>query len=198
MPGLPDVDLDEGFAGGGWKTTALDACSMLVDGAPGETSQGFASGGKPTASMRLLLSGDTLYAEVTDDVFVTRGKVVDTLDVGSWFTFEMTGDRGQEHHRVHMDGQFSDGFGKRGRVDVAIAGGTRRFALPAKWVNDHEEWAVVYQDTDDGQTFASQLSTGPHDMAPPLFEAPRACVVRWQSLRVVSTQVMDAGTPLFP
>lgn len=198
VPGLPDVDLGERFARGEWKTTSLGACSMLVDRAPGETSQGVVSGGHATAAMRLLLSGETLYVEVSDDVFIDGAGVVDTLDVGSWFTQEMTGERGQEHHRVRMNGQVTDGGRKSGPVDVATGQGMRRFALPAKWVTDDEEWSVTYEDTDDGNTYASKLSTGPHEMPPPVFWAPGACTAEQGSLRVVPEPPKGPETPLFP
>jgi hypothetical protein len=200
VPGLPDVDLDENFARGEWKTTSLGECSMLVDGAPAETSQGFASGGKATAAMRLLLSGETLYVEVTDDVFVTDGKVVDTLDIGSWVTYAMPAERTgyQEHQRLRMDGQLIDDAGKNRKVDVAIGPGTRRFALPGRWVKNPGEWEVTYEDTDDGRTYASKLSTGPHEMPPPLFWAPGACVAEGPSLRFVPAQAKDPRAPLIP
>jgi hypothetical protein len=111
----------------------------------GETSQGFASGGKTTAALRLLLSGDTLYVEVTDDVFVTHGTVVDTLDIGSWFTYQMPAERTgyQKHQRLRVDGQLLDDAGMSRKVDVAVGPGTRRFALPGSWVKSPGEWELT-------------------------------------------------------
>jgi hypothetical protein len=200
VPGLPDVRLPEDFARREWRTTALGACSMLVDGASGETSQGFASGGKPTAAMRLLLSDETLYVEVTDDAFVTEGRVVDVLDIGSWFTYakpaEQTGY--QRHRRLRMDGRLVDDAGKSQKVDVAIGPGTRRFALSGEWVNNADEWEITYEDTDDGRAYAGKLSTGPHETPPPRFWAPGACEAAGGALRPVRARPTDPATALAP
>ena len=174
VPGLPDVGLGGDFAAGGWKTTTLGECSMLVDGEPGETSQGFTSGGKATAAMRLVLSGETLYVEVTDDAFVTEGKVVDTLDIGSWFTYAMPAAQPgyQRHRRLRMDGRLVDDAGRSRKVDAGIGPGMRRFALPAEWLTNSEGWEVTYEETDDGRTSTGKLSTpGLTQMPPPLFWA---------------------------
>jgi hypothetical protein len=194
VPALPDVELNEDFAHGGWKTSSLGACSMLVDGAPGETSQGFRSG-KPTAAMRLLISDWTLYVEVTDDVFITEGTVVDTLDIGSWSMHAKPGE-GPRHLRLRMDGRLTDFAGESRRVDVVTGLGMRRFALPGGRVKNLGEWEVTYEDTDDGHTIAGKLSTGPHEMPPPVFWAPGACVVEGPSLQVVQAQTKDPGAAL--
>jgi hypothetical protein len=65
-------------------------------------------------------------------------------------------------------------------------------------VKNSDEWEVTYEDTDDGRIYASKLSTGPHEMPPPLFWAPGACVAKGPSLRVVPAQAAERGTPLAP
>jgi len=201
-PALPEVSLgDDGiFARGGWKSTALGDCSMLVDGAPapGGMSHGVVLDGEATAAFRLLLSDETLYVEVTDDHFVTEGAVVDTLDLGRWRR-EAKPDERARHERLRMDGQLSDWLGKVIIVDMSVTPTSRRFALPAtaQWILD-EEWEATYEDTDDGRTLAARLSTGPHEMPPPVFSAPGACAVEGGELRPVRTRPLDSGTALSP
>ncbi len=196
VPALPEVPLGEDFAREGWKTTALGGCSMLVDGKPGATSQGVASGA-PSAAFRMLLSEGKLYVEVTDDVFVTQGAVVDTLDIVSWFDGGKPG-QGPRHQRLRMDGRLTDDMGADRKTDVVNGPGTRRFALPGGAAMGPHDWKVVYEDSDDGRTLAGELSSGPHDIPPPRLRAPDACAVDGPSLRVLPARAKDAGTPLVP
>jgi hypothetical protein len=191
VPALPDVSVkDPEFARGGWKSAALDHCALLVDGA---------SRGTSSSAFRLLLSDEILYVEVTDDKFVTAGPVVDTLDLGRWFS-EAKPDEPPRHERLRMDGQLRDWLGKVITVDVSITPTSRRFALPAaswSWIRD-EKWEATYEDTDDAHTVAARLSTGPHEMPPPVFTAPGACAVEGGALRPVRTRPLDSGAALAP
>jgi hypothetical protein len=187
---LPDVSItDGGFARGGWKSAALGECALLVDGA---------SRGTPSSAFRLLLSDGTLYVEVTDDRFVTGGAVADTLDFG-WWNREAKPGEPPRHERLRMDGKLRDALDKVTNVDMSVTPTSRRFALPAtaEWIQD-EEWEATYEDTDDGRTLAARLSTGPHEMPPPVFTAPGACAVEGGALRPVRTRPLDSGTALAP
>jgi hypothetical protein len=150
---------------------------------------------RDASAFRLLLSEGTLYVEVTDDMFVTGGAVVDTLDFGWWNPEAKPGET-PRHERLRMDGKLRDARGKVITVDMSVTPTSRRFALPAaSWIL-YDEWAATYEDTDDGRTLASRLSTGPHEMPPPIFTAPGACAVEGEALRPVRTRPLDPGTAL--
>jgi hypothetical protein len=130
-------------------------------------------------------SEGTLYVEATDDVFVTEGAVVDTLDVGYWWSEARPGDR-PRHLRLRMDGRLEESSGEERKVEAVIAPGIRRFALPGRRLMGLDEWEVSYEDTDDGRTHAARLSTGPHEAPPPRFSAPDgACVAEHGTLQPV-------------
>jgi hypothetical protein len=136
--------------------------------------------------------------EVTDDRFVTGGAVADTLDFG-WWNREAKPGEPPRHERLRMDGKLRDALDKVTNVDMSVTPTSRRFALPAtaEWIQD-EEWEATYEDTDDGRTLAARLSTGPHEMPPPVFTAPGACAVEGGALRPVRTRPLDSGTALAP
>jgi hypothetical protein len=189
---------DDAFARDGWKTTGLGQCAMLVDGVTGDGSshgQWVAHGA--TSSVRLLLSRGTLYVEVTDDAFVTKGSVVDTLVFYSTSPQAMPGYR-SETARLRMDGQLTDWQGKVRQVEVATGPSIRRFALTDVWPGPEGPWRLSYEDTDDGRTFGPGQSTGKFSHEPWVFTSPLACVPRDGELRLDRSVVPDAERPLVP
>jgi len=194
---------DASFTRGGWKTTGLGECATLVDGAtaPGdETSHGERVAHDASSSVRLLLSEGTLYVEVTDDVFVTEGRAVDTLVFYSSSTHAMPGDRGHTE-RLLMDGTLTGWDGKVRRVEVATGPSARRFALADAWPGPDDpegHWRMAYEDTDDGRTFGPGQSTGKLGHEPWAFTSPMACAPRDGVLHVERTAVTDPDKPIAP
>jgi len=178
--------LDDGaYASGGWKTTGLGACAMLVDGTP---SHGVAEPVAPaTASVRALLSDGVLYLEVTDDTFVTRGAVVDALEV-VWTSYEAKPGDHPRVERLTMDGKLTRAEGTK-QVDVVEAGpGTRRFAVKGMWPPDLGWWSLAYVDTDDGRAVRQRIASVPSGSDPGQtvlrVEPQPACAPRDHVLRV--------------
>jgi len=190
---------DEVFAKGGWKTTGLGECAMLVDGGrtDGNTSHGEWIAHGSTSSVRMLLSGGTLYVEVTDDAFVTKGAAVDSLVFYSTSPQAMPGYRSGTA-RLRMDGQLTDWNGTTRPVDVAIGASTRRFALTDVWPGREGLWRLAYEDTDDGRTFGPGQWSGNMSHEPWVFVSPMACVARDGELHVDRKTVTDAHTPIAP
>jgi len=194
---------DASFARDGWKTTGLGECATLVDGAPArgdDTSHGERVAHDASSSVRLLLSEGTLYVEVTDDVFVTKGRVVDALVFHSSSTHAMPGERGRTE-RLRMDGTLTDWDGKARQVEVATGPTTRRFALTDAWPGPDDpegRWRMAYEDTDDGRTFGPGQSTGRLGQEPWVFTSSTACVARDGVLRVERTSVADPDRPIAP
>ena len=130
-------------------------------------------------------------------MFVTGGAVVDTLDLGWWNPEAKPGET-PRHERLRMDGRLKDSFGKVTTVDVSVTPTSRRFALPAvSWIL-YDEWEAAYEDTDDGRALAARLSTGSHEMAPPVFTAPGACAMEGGALRPVRRRAADPGPFVHP
>jgi hypothetical protein len=203
-PAMLEAHVEDGaFAGGGWKTTELGECATLVDGttAPGDdTSHGERIPRGASSSVRLLYSAGTLYVEVTDDVFVTKGLAVDALVFYSSSTHAMPGERGRTE-RLLMDGTLTGWDGKVRQVEVATGPSTRRFALTDAWpgLDDPEgHWRMAYEDTDDGRTFGPGQSTGKQGHELWLFTLPFACAVRGGALHVDRTSVTDPEKPIAP
>jgi hypothetical protein len=150
---------DGAYGSGAWKTTALGQCALLIDGTP---AHGIAEppGASPTASVRALLADDVLYLEVTDDAFVTRGAVVDAIEV-AWSSYEAKPGDHARVERLTMDGKLTRA-GSTEQVEVAEAGpSTRRFALKSVWPPDMGSWSLSYVDTDDGRIVHQRISSVP-------------------------------------
>jgi hypothetical protein len=185
---------DEAFAREGWKTTGLGECAMRVDGIT--HGERFPYG--RTSAVRLLLSGGMLYVEVTDDVFVTQGLVVDTLVFYSTFREAMPG-----YHsatlRLRMDGKLTDWQGKVRQVEAATGPSVRRFALTEVWPGpDENPWRLTYEDTDDGHSLRTGQSSGKNSHEPWVFVSPFACVPRDGVLHVDRNVVLDPERPIAP
>ena len=189
---------DGAYGGGGWKTTALGSCAMLIDGTP---SHGVAEpAASPTASVRALLADDVLYLEVTDDVFVTRGAVIDAIEV-VWSSYEAKPGDHPRVERLTMDGQLTRA-GMTRQLDVAEAGpGTRRFAVKS-WPPQMGSWSLSYVDTDDGRTVRQRISSVPrsNERGQTILrvEPLPTCTPRDQVLRVGPATARDEDKGLVP
>jgi hypothetical protein len=192
------VTVADSFSREGWKTTGLGECAMLVDGTGtvGEMSHGeLVHDG--TSSVRLLLSGGTLYIEVEDDAFVTKGALVDTLVFYSTSAEAMPGYRSRIA-RLGMDGRLTDWEGHVRQVETAAGATTRRFAVTDLWPGPDGLWRMAYEDTDDGRTLGPGQSTGKVSKEPWLFASPFSCVSRDGALHLDRKLVVDAETPIVP
>jgi hypothetical protein len=200
VPMVPEARIaDASFARDGWKTTRLGECAMLLDGAgnsPDDASGGVWVPHGATASVRVLLSEGTLYVEVTDDVFVTQGAVVDTLVIESSFSEAMPGERGHVE-RIRMDGTVTDRDGKVHKVEVATGPSTRRFALKDAWARWDWLWRLSYEDTDDGRTVGATLATSRGNLERRVFASPYPCVPRDGALHV-DRPATDPEKPIVP
>jgi hypothetical protein len=198
-PLMLEAPVDDAFAREGWKTTGLGECAMLLDGAriPGELSHGELRAADVTSAVRMLVSGDTLYVEVTDDVFVTSGARVDALSFYSMSPQAMPGYHGLTA-RLRMDGQLTDWKGNTRPVAMATGTTTRRFAVTDLWPGPEGLWKVSYEDTDDGRTLGPGQSTGKLSKEPWVFASPFPCASRDRALHVDRRNVRDADEPIVP
>jgi hypothetical protein len=148
---LPDVHIpDPEFAAAHWQTTELGDCGMPIGG-PGSGGTDAGASRPPGGWLRVMASGDTLYVEVHDDVFVTRGAVHDAVAVHARFLGAKE-PRDLWTERLELDGTSVDRAGHRHAVPmVEVSPAERRFAwkglLP---LGDGEVITVEYLDTDDG------------------------------------------------
>jgi hypothetical protein len=148
-------------------------------------------------AFRLLLSGQMLYVEVTDDTFVTAGTVVDMFEF-VWLAPEGKPGDSPRHERLRMDGTLQDSLGKRTTVAMSVTPTSRRFVLPApSWIR-YDQWEARYEDTDDGRAVVARLTTGAPERPPPVFTAPGACVAQGGSLRPVTPRSRDLASALAP
>jgi hypothetical protein len=185
---------DDGFAKGGWKTTDLGECSMQLDS---ETVRGVAT--KATSAVRLLEVAGTLYVQVTDDAFVTKGAIVDEIVFRAIFEQAMSA-REARSARLRMDGQLTDWKGNVRHVEMAEGPSTRRFALTDVWPEPEDEWHIAYEDTDDGRTRGQRLGNGQVPQEQWVFASPFPCVPRDGVLHVDRDHgpKADAQTALAP
>ncbi len=160
---------DGAFAAGGWKSTRLGVCAMRVDGR--------------SATVRVLsLDEEKMLLEVEDDAFVTRGAVVDAIEVVSDF-YEAMPDSPVWTQRLTMDGTFTDHDGTSRRLAFAEDGpNVRRFVVSGVWPPWQRYWWLSYVDTDDGQTIREQLAPVPrmnlHGQAVSTLDPAPRCAVR--------------------
>ena len=158
--GAPVAD-DGAFARGGWRATSLGDCAMVLDGRAPEGGE-VDPPGDPSAAVRVLLSEGTLFVEVTDDAFVTKGPVVDRLT----FTLAWMDDPVARVWKLTMDGALF-GQSQLGRertwrhVESTVVTPTlRRFRLPGVYSEDQKLARFIYEDTDDGKTVHQTLESG--------------------------------------
>ncbi len=198
-PLMLEAPVDGAFSREGWKTTGLGECAMLLDGArtPGELSHGELRAADVKSAVRMLVSGDTLYVEVTDDVFVTSGARVDALSFYSMSPQAMPGTHGLTA-RLRMDGQLTDWKGNTRPVPMATGTSTRRFAVTDLWPGPEGLWKVSYEDTDDGRTLGPGQSTGKLSKEPWVFVSPFPCASQGGALHVDRRRVRGADEPILP
>ena len=196
VPALPDVNVVGARGAPFWTTTGLGACAMLVDGATSrdDIARGVATG-LPTAALRLVLSGDTLVIEVSDDVFVTRARRP---------TRSTSGTRARSSVRARSTSDCawtalpSIESGRALTVEMTAAPGVRRFAMPDTRRLLDAEWEAAYDDVDDGRTSRGTLSTGKGDLAPPVFTSPVPCEASSGTLTPAQRTPKDSLTAVAP
>src|SRR5260370_29845855 len=174
---IPDVPLDESFLTDSWKSTALGACALDVDGSE---SHGFLTYGihpsREDASFRVVLSGRHLFIEVSDDVFTGASAAWvndDHIEVwvgtesDSWFPPLDTELEHEDQLRPLQwgirlaDAQVVPGAGKptfmldAQRIVVDAHTVRLRIDLPEEF----KTITVAYSDSDDGQRQKSLIAT---------------------------------------
>jgi hypothetical protein len=162
---------------------------MLLDAEHGQPS------GNASASVRAMITNDALYLEVSDDKFVTRGRVVDLVE----FTIAPFDWKPGEAHVMHltMDGAIASARDtgaqrQQTRAEMeSVDPQTRRFRVAATWGEYASRTArLAYHDTDDGASTQGVLSSGPY--TEDILDAP-ACTARDGTLRVERSP-RDGGT----
>jgi hypothetical protein len=183
---------DGSFARGGWQTTGLGSCSLLI----GDPTKG--------ASMRLLLSDRVLYVEINDDAFVTKGSAVDGLRLWKSFPEAKPGEVGWTE-TGSLDGRWMGRDRRQRLVRVADVSPTvRRFAIDGALPDAMGEmlWELAYEDTSDGRTLRSTVDTRQPGTAagqPVLSMSPEAvCTPRNGVLEPVHPGSRGRDAPLTP
>jgi hypothetical protein len=220
---IPQVRLPPTFTVGGWKTTALGACSAFVDGA----GNGFAihgdQGTAQDASLRVVASDRALFVEVEDDRLVGPGKSwVSDDHLELWlgqppaaeFCYDAAASVPPRQWGIRLaDGQVFPAAGaptENPTVELVRAGNTVRMKIalpPADRVREVDQLriTVVYSDSDDGVRQERLIATSRlvHDKPWSLgrlrrLEAARAtCSIEGGSLRPrVSPFRLKRGAPV--
>ncbi|MFT3711350.1 MAG: hypothetical protein QM817_27270 [Archangium sp.] len=158
---IPSVQTPAAFLSGGWKATSLGTCSAPAS---------FVTFGKQTgandASLKAVLSGNELFVEVRDDVFVeTAAKWTLADHVELWLANESdpwsacATKKAGEQWGLALDGSVNAGFGspKPLKVEVAKSEGVVRFHVTL--LAAPNQISVVYSDTDDGKKQKALLAT---------------------------------------
>jgi hypothetical protein len=150
------------------------------------------------AAVRALVTGDAIYIEVSDEAFVTRGSLVDRLDV----ELSAYGAKPSEivAWQLFMDGRLVSTAGAGGspppRAEVSIANPTtRRFRLAGAGAAWRRLMRLTYVDTDDGKTERLRLLSG--SVESEIHQVPSeeaTCVAEGGSFRV--RHPVAAVTPL--
>ncbi len=182
---LPDVDLPDEFLTTSWQTARLGSCAADVSGQHGHGFTIFGTNNGPNdASFRVVLSGITLFVEVTDDHFVgPSGNWVNDDHVELWLAphpyLPMTAysddpDPPKQWAIRIADGQVFPGFGRPTEMPeaqvVRVDAHTARLRIlipslaPAPGSKPEEEAraqaiTVVYSDSDNGKTQKSLIAT---------------------------------------
>jgi hypothetical protein len=169
---VPMLELPARFTAGGWKTTGLGGCGVLIDGGDnGYTLHGKADGAD--ASLRVVASTDgVLFVEVTDDRWTgpSRSWVKDD-HLELWLAREApAGAAGKaKASAVQWGIRIADGatfpaFGApeplRG-VEAVRRGSVARVKIPFAPAAEDARFALVYSDGDDGKTQERLIATAP-------------------------------------
>jgi hypothetical protein len=171
---VPKLELPRAFTAGGWKTTGLGSCGVLIDGAQtGYTLHGEANAGD--ATLRVVAASDgVLFVEVTDDLWTgpSRSWVKDD-HLELWLARDPSrsdADPGKAKGTAVQwgiriaDGATFSAFGGPERlkgVEVVRQGPVARVKIPFPPAGDDESFAVVYSDGDDGKTQERLIATSP-------------------------------------
>jgi uncharacterized protein YndB with AHSA1/START domain len=187
---IPEVTLPADFVANGWQTTGLGACSASLDHSI------FGDAGRSPASAKVVVSGATLFVEVTDDRFVGPGKnwVKDdhlelwmgTASDDSSSRCSADGDKGK---MVQWGIRVADGevFPAQGApppltgVERVVNKRKARFKIPLPTIGDRI--TVVYSNSDDGKRqwhlmATSQLRFGDSATLGATFSPECGCVVK--------------------
>jgi hypothetical protein len=191
---IPEVELPADFVATDWRTTGLGGCSAALNHSI------FGDPGRSEASASVVVSGNTLFVEVTDDRFVGPGKnwiKDDHLEL--WM-----GSAGSEYSRcVGEDDKGSvaqwgirvaDGevFPAHGApqpltgIERVVMKHKARFKIPLPRMGDRI--TVVYSDSDDGQRqkhlmATSQLRFGDPATLGETFSTGCGCIVKKGALQ---------------
>jgi hypothetical protein len=165
---VPKLALPAAFTGGGWKTTDLGSCGVLVDGKDnGYTLHGEASAAD--ATLRVVWSTDgVLFVEVTDDKWTgpSRSWVKDDhlelwVEHDGWPGLKEKGTAVQWGIRI-ADGATFPAYGSPEPltgVEVVRRGSVARVKIPFAPGNEDQRFALVYSDGDDGKTQERLIAT---------------------------------------
>ena len=177
---VPKLALPPRFTAGGWKTTGLGSCGVLIDGKDsGYTLHGEANAGD--ATLRVVASMDgVMFVEVTDDRWTgpSRSWVKDD-HLELWLARDppppeagaaQGADAGGAHDTAVQwgiriaDGATFSAFGApeplKG-VEVVRRGSVARVKIPFAPPDAYPRFAVVYSDGDDGKTQERLIATAP-------------------------------------
>jgi hypothetical protein len=171
---VPKLELPAAFTAGGWKTTGLGSCGVLIDGdQSGYTLHGAASPGDATLRVVASTQG-VLFVEVRDDRWTgpSRSWVKDD-HLELWLAREPSpsgadagtakGTAVQWGIRI-ADGATFSAFGApeplKG-VEVVRRGPVALVKIPFAPAAGDERFAVVYSDGDDGKTQERLIATAP-------------------------------------
>jgi hypothetical protein len=186
------------FGDGSWRVVSLGECGVYIDGSPGNGVVEPAHEATGTV-LRALLTDGAMYVEISDDAFVTAGKVVDRLNV----TLTSRGALPGEAHRwqLFVDGRIKSVEGLAPQAEMVSVNPTlRRFKLTGASVAWRQSADLSYVDTADGITERAVLRSG--TVAGEIHRVPAdeaVCVPEGGSLRVRRKAVPAAPTvPLAP
>jgi hypothetical protein len=173
---------DPTFASGAWRWVSLGDCGVNVDGVGNGVLE--PAGAASRTIVRALLADDAIYIEVSDDAFVTTGKVVDRLDVILTTKHALPGE--PLSWRLFMDGSVEAVSGPPPSAEmVSVTPTVRRFKLTGVAI----AWRVLallsYIDTADGLSERVRLLSGTEEGE--IREVPKekaTCVIEGGSLHV--------------
>lgn len=175
---IPSLTLPPDFVGSTWKTTSLGSCAATLDSS---AKHGFVVHGQPAldgsndATMKIIASDDGhLFVEILDDQLraSTTGKWIHADHLELWVSPNYL--PRMQHECVNpedktgtwqwgidaLDGTVHTAFGKPPHAlhaeRVAIPGGVR---FKVKLPPDTRSLAVIYSDSDDGQSQERLLAT---------------------------------------
>lgn len=189
---IPEVELPADFVANGWRTIGLAGCSAPL------SHSVFGDSGSSEAVARAVVSGSTLFVEVTDERFAGPGKnwvKDDHLEL--WMGNSPDGNRcseGDKGRMVQWGIRVADGesFPAHGApppltdIERVVSKHTARFKIPLP--KSGNRITVVYSDSDDGKRqkhliATSQLRFGDPATLGETYVTGCGCVVKKGSLQ---------------